>query len=76
MSDSKIQFLINNLHENLEVEVKNWLNGLQSNDEKATLAKEIIALANHGGGYIFIGFEDEGDGHPWNAPAEVVHQLG
>ncbi len=68
MTDSKIIFLINNLSEGLEVEVKNWLGGLQSNDEKAILAKEIIALANQGGGYIFIGFEDEGDGHPETDP--------
>lgn len=69
MSDERISFLINNLTESLEVEVKNWLGGLQDNNEKARLAKEIIALANHGGGYVFIGFDDEGDGHPEIEPA-------
>jgi hypothetical protein len=64
MPNDKIQFIIDNLQENLAVEVKNWLGGLQSNDHKAALAKEIISLANNGGGYIFIGFEDAGDGHP------------
>lgn len=68
MSLERIQFLIDNLQEGLDVEVKNWLNGLQSNDDKAKLAKEIIALANHGGGYVFIGFEDVGEGHPELAP--------
>jgi len=61
MNNKRIQFLIDNLQESLDVEVKNWLNGVQSNDEQARLAKEVIALANHGGGYIFIGFEDEND---------------
>ena len=60
MPDPKIQFIIDNLQENLEVEAKNWLNGLADNGSKATLAKEIIALANHGGGYVFIGFDDGG----------------
>ena len=58
------QQLIDNLQESLHVEVKNWLGGLSKKPEKARLAKEIIALANSGGGRIFIGFEDDdGDGH-------------
>ena len=61
MSKEKITFLIENLSEGLDVEVKNWLNGLMSNEDKSTLAKEIIALANSGGGLIFIGFNDQGD---------------
>lgn len=67
----RIEHLINNLTERLDVEVKNWLNGLQTNDDKAKLAKEIIALANSGGGDIFIGFDDKGVGHP-----EVPHRPG
>jgi len=64
MADPKVQFILDNLQENLEVEVKNWLNGLQDNGNRAKLAKEIIALANNGGGYVFIGFDDEGAGLP------------
>lgn len=60
MADDKLQLIIENLHENLEIEAKNWLGGLRSQDERAKLAKEIIALANYGGGYIFIGFEENG----------------
>ena len=56
------QQLIDNLQESLHVEVKNWLGGLSENAEKARLAKEIIALANSGGGRIFIGFEDDDGG--------------
>lgn len=56
-----IQFLVDNLQESLDVEVKNWLNGLREKGDKAKLAKEIIALANNGGGRIFIGFQDQKD---------------
>lgn len=59
MNNEQIQFLIDNLQEGLAVEVKNWLNGLNSNDDKAKLAKELIALANNGGGHFFVGFDDE-----------------
>lgn len=62
--DSRIQELIDSLRESQFTEVKNWLGGLGENAEKAKLAKEIIALANSGGGRIFIGFkDDEGQGH-------------
>lgn len=64
MPDERVQQLINQLRESEFVEVKNWLSGLVENDDKARLAKEIIALANSGGGHIFIGFtDDEGQGH-------------
>ena len=47
--------------ETLDVEVKEWLD-LADNSHRALLAKEIIALANHGGGYIVVGFEELADG--------------
>lgn len=47
--------------ETLDVEVKEWLD-LTDNGHRALLAKEIIALANHGGGYIVVGFEELSDG--------------
>lgn len=69
MPDERVQRLIDQLRESEFVEVKNWLGGLVGNDEKARLAKEIIALANSGGGHIFIGFmDDEGQGHQPLAP--------
>jgi len=66
----RVQSIIDDLSEGLEVEVKNWLEGLADNNHKSKLAKEIIALANYGGGYIFIGFDDEGN-HPEIRPAEA-----
>ena len=68
MADDRITFLINNLSERQDIEVKNWLSGLQDAADKAKLAKEIIALANNGGGDIFIGFDDKGKGHPGIQP--------
>ena len=53
--------LINEPRETLDVEVKEWLD-LTDNDHRALIAKEIIALANHGGGILVIGFEESTDG--------------
>jgi len=53
--------LINEPRETLDVEVKDWLD-LTDNDHRAMIAKEIIALANHGGGFLVIGFEEKADG--------------
>src|ERR1700749_2779896 len=49
-------------HETPDVEIKGWLD-ISTPDHQAKLAKGIIALANHGGGYILIGF-DEVPGYP------------
>ena len=40
--------------EALDFEVKNWLDLQDSNSDKATLAKAVLALANHGGGFIAL----------------------
>jgi len=47
--------------EALDIEVKEWLD-LINNDHRALVAKELIALANHGGGHLVIGFEELPDG--------------
>lgn len=60
-SNAELDDLINEPREGLDVEVKEWLD-LNDHDHRAMLAKEIIALANHGGGYIVIGFEELLDG--------------
>ena len=53
--------LINEPRKTLDVEVKEWLD-LTDNDHRLMVAKEIIALANHGGGFLMIGFEERADG--------------
>ena len=55
----RLQQLVSHPREDLGVEHKQWLD-LGANSHKATLAKAAIALANHGGGFIVVGFEDSG----------------
>ena len=56
--------------EDLDFEVKNWLDLQGSNDDKATFAKAIIAISNHGGGFIALGLSEidnrivESEGRP------------
>jgi predicted HTH transcriptional regulator len=47
--------------ESLDVEFKEWLD-LNDHDHSAIVAKEVIALANHGGGYLIVGFEEQAGG--------------
>lgn len=48
--------------EDLDCEIKNWLALADSDEHKATFAKAVIALANHGGGFIVIGLEQTSSG--------------
>jgi hypothetical protein len=41
--------------EDLEIELKGWID-LADDDHAANLMQAILALANHGGGYVLIGF--------------------
>jgi hypothetical protein len=59
--NSELQQLIDFPHETLNVEVKNWLD-LSNKAGMTTLAKAAIALANHGGGFILLGFTELDDG--------------
>ena len=43
----------------MDIEYKDWLDPTSSHG-KATIARAAIALANHGGGYIVLGFVDDG----------------
>lgn len=43
--------------ETLEIELKAWLD-FSTVNHKAKLAKELIALANHGGGIVVLGIDD------------------
>lgn len=59
--EALIDELLQEPREALDVEVKEWLD-LTDNGHRALIAKEIIALANHGGGYIVVGFKELSDG--------------
>lgn len=49
--NSRLADLLLDPREALDVEIKGWLDLAGSDEHKATLAKAILALANHGGGY-------------------------
>ncbi len=53
--------LISEPRETLDIEQKAWLD-ICDTEHRVTMAKEIIALANHGGGFIVIGFKELDDG--------------
>jgi len=55
-----LQPLIDAPREDLGAEYKTWLD-LTRNEGRATLAKASIAIANHGGGFLVIGFDEEGE---------------
>ena len=57
-SIEELRTLITEPREDLAYEYKDWLN-LTIKKHKATLAKAAIALANHGGGYIVLGFAEQ-----------------
>lgn len=64
---TQLQALIATPREDLGVEIKSWLD-LKNKDDNAKLAKAIIALANHGGGFIILGMRETGAGQFEPAP--------
>jgi len=59
--------------EDLDCELKGWLN-LAERRSAATIAKACLALANHGGGYLLVGFEEQAGA--WTATAsEMVERY-
>src|SRR5580704_9030084 len=60
---ARLQDLLAYPREELDVELKGWLD---PNDlgHKADLAKALIALTNHGGGHVVIGFREAGQWEP------------
>lgn len=69
-SRRRLESLARNPREELEVELKGWLD-LSQGEHKADLAKAILALANHGGGYVLIGYDDTTRG-PLPPPAGTM----
>lgn len=55
ISRERLNDLLVDPREDLDCEVKNWLDLQGSNDDKATFAKAALALTNHGGGFIVLG---------------------
>jgi hypothetical protein len=51
----RLQALLSRAHEDLDTELKGWLD-LSSEEHRANLAQALLALANHGGGFVLVGF--------------------
>jgi len=70
VSRERLADLLVDPREDLDCEIKNWLDVRGSNDDKATFAKAVLALANHGGGFIVLGMVEtavgivESEGRP------------
>ncbi|BBF82615.1 putative DNA binding domain-containing protein [Asticcacaulis excentricus] len=60
--------------EDLAVEYKDWIN-LTTNEHKAVLAKAAIALVNHGGGFITIGFAETAAGLTSNERPAAIPEI-
>ena len=61
-NERRLSDLLREPREDLDVEIKNWLDLNSNREHKAVLAKALIALANHGGGFVLLGLERVGDG--------------
>src|SRR5689334_5052914 len=53
-----VQALVDTPCRALDVEYKSWRN-LSNAEDRAELARDIAALANHGGGHIVFGFDQD-----------------
>lgn len=62
MSDTstrrRLSDLLRQPREDMGVEAKAWLDLTGNPEHKAVLAKALLALANHGGGFVLLGFDD------------------
>ena len=54
-AQNRLEDLLRDPREALDVEIKGWLDLTHNRDHKAKLAKVLLALKNHGGGYVIIG---------------------
>jgi hypothetical protein len=54
---ARLQDLLAYPREDLSKEYKGWLD-LSSDDDKANLAQALLAMANHGGGYVILGYRE------------------
>ena len=61
-SKERLADLLIDPRESLEFEVKNWLNLKHSGEDKATFAKAVLAISNHGGGFIALGLQETDEG--------------
>lgn len=66
--------LLDDPREDLRTEIKRWLD-LDDRAVQADLARELIALANHGGGLLLFGFTEGHSGWSWTEPCPFPAEL-
>jgi hypothetical protein len=71
--DQRLSELVAFPREDLNIELKGWLSPSDETD-RANIAKALLALANTGGGYLLIGF-DERDGAWAPGPAAAATEF-
>ena len=71
MDNDRIQELIERPSESLSIELKGWFDP-DTPEGKAKIVRAAIAMRNHGGGYLLIGFNNEtGEPEFENAPSDI-----
>lgn len=70
--ERELRSLLDYPSESAATEIKDWLD-LASRVERANVARELIALANHGGGNLLFGFTETAGG--WEPSGECAHDL-
>ena len=55
--ERQLSDLLREPREDLDVEIKSWLDLNTDREHRAVLAKALIALTNHGGGFVLLGLE-------------------
>jgi hypothetical protein len=55
---SRIRDLVNRPSESLSVELKRWIDPA-SHEGMSKIVRAVLALRNHGGGYLIVGFDNE-----------------
>jgi Putative DNA-binding domain len=75
IDSNRIQELVQTPQESLAVELKSWIDPDQT-EGKAKIIKAAIAMRNHGGGYLLIGFDDKTlQPITKNAPSDVRQKF-
>jgi hypothetical protein len=69
LSKDELDALLNAPHENLDVELKSWINP-SADDAIAKIARSCIALRNNNGGHLVIGIRNDGQPDQGNAPSD------
>jgi predicted HTH transcriptional regulator len=72
-ANADLQELLARPYEALDIEIKGWLD-LNDANQRADLAKALLTIANHGGGFVIMGLDENEEGQfsaGSNRPADL-----